>query len=146
MFVQNNKYNLILLVKLMDFKSLNCKFLIFLLLFYPMALYAAGGNESMDRPNLQTLSEPPAINEKTIPNFKLPSLPDKLFESASGERQLYIDNIIFVDNTLLDDKTLQALVQPYVKRTVTVNQLEKLRQKISQIYISIKATLTQVQF
>ena len=100
-----------------------------------MSLHAAGGNESMDRPNLQPLTEPSAINEKTIPNFKLPSLPDKLFENSSGERQLYIDSIIFIGNTLLEEKPLQALVQPYVKRTVTVNQLEKLRQKISQTYI-----------
>ena len=100
-----------------------------------MLSHAVAGNESMDRPNLQPLAEPPAINDKKIPTFKLPSLADNLFENASGQRQLYITNIIFVGNSLLDEQTLQALVQPYIKQTVTVNQLEQLRQKISHSYL-----------
>ena len=102
---------------------------------FPSLAFALGGTESMDRPSMRPLPEPPAAVEKPRPNFQLPIVPENDIELTGGHRQLHISRIEFIGNTLLDEQVLHELAQSYENKIVTVSELETLRQRITQIYV-----------
>lgn len=111
------------------------KFSIITIVCFPSLAFAVGGTESMDRPSMRPLPEPPTAVEKPRPDFQLPTVPENNIEVPGGHQQLHIHHIEFVGNTLLDEQALRELVQMYENKTVTLNELETLRQRITQTYV-----------
>lgn len=111
------------------------RLLIFIALGCPILSWAeSGGSESMDRPNMRPLLQPPAVEQK-LPDFKLPAVPENIPQQTSKQRHFEISRIEFDGNTVLDEKALRDLVQPFERRDVTLMEVEDLRLKITQRYI-----------
>ncbi|MDD5228464.1 MAG: CHAT domain-containing protein, partial [Methylococcales bacterium] len=73
--------------------------------------------------------------KQKLPDFKLPPVPENFPQQTSEQRQFDIVRIEFEGNTVLDEKLLHELAQPYEQHSVTPNELEDLRLKITQHYI-----------
>ncbi len=59
---------------------------------FPSLAFAVGGTESMDRPSMRPLPEPPAAVEKPRPNFQLPIVPENNNELLGETQQLQINH------------------------------------------------------
>ncbi len=94
----------------------------------------AGGLESTDRPSEQPLLLP-APNLPPKPDlFTLPPAQSLAPDSNLRKRNIAIRRIILEGNTVLPAEALQNLIQPYKNSTVSVAQLEELRQAITKLY------------
>lgn len=103
---------------------------------FPNLAFALGGAESMERPSMRPLPVLPAPSKKESSNFQLPIVPENDIEFSGSTRQLHINHIEFTGNTFLDESTLRELVESYENKTVTVSELETLRQRITQMYVN----------
>ena len=101
----------------------------------PVVVYAAGGEESMNRPSAILPTLPSFSPDKTTDSFTLPIVPETptpLFQSAES---LFVQQITLQGNTVFSADELQFLIQPYQNRRVSIAELETLRQKITQHYV-----------
>jgi hemolysin activation/secretion protein len=89
----------------------------------------------IDRPNADRPKLPNYIPEK-LPSFALPPAEKILPPQASKNTvKIKLKGIKFIGNTVISNEDLQKIAQPFIGKTVSVPELEDLRQQISQYYV-----------
>ncbi len=84
-----------------------------------------------ERPKLPEF-EPPD-REKILPDVPLPKGEDK--EGLSGGVRIFIKRYEFSGNTVLSDEELEKIAAPYTDKSVSLADLEKIRDEITEAYI-----------
>jgi hemolysin activation/secretion protein len=84
---------------------------------------------SADRPKL------PTFIPKNSPSFSLPPAEKALLSNQNSSAvKIVLKGVKFIGNTLISDEALQKIAQPFIGKTLSVTELEDLRQLISQYY------------
>ncbi|MEI6708138.1 MAG: ShlB/FhaC/HecB family hemolysin secretion/activation protein [Methylococcales bacterium] len=89
----------------------------------------------IDRPSTDRPKLPNTIPEK-LPSFTLPPAEKILLpQTHKNAVKIQLKGIKFTGNTVISDEDLQKIAQPFIGKAVTVNEIEELRQQISQYYV-----------
>ena len=89
----------------------------------------------IDRPSTDRPKLPNTIPEK-LPSFTLPPTEKILLpQTHKNAVKIQLKGIKFTGNTVVSDEDLQKIAQPFIGKAITVNELEELRQQISQYYV-----------
>jgi hemolysin activation/secretion protein len=97
--------------------------------------WGVGGFESTDRPSEFRPALPGFVPKQSAEGFILPPVvPEGSPKTEGAGPKILISRIVIEGNTVLPDETLQALVKPYENRSVSVAELEELRQKLTRLY------------
>ena len=89
----------------------------------------------IDRPSTDRPKLPNTIPEK-LPSFTLPPA-EKILLSQTHKNavKIQLKGIKFTGNTVVSDDDLQKIAQAFIGKAITVNEIEELRQQISQYYV-----------
>ncbi len=91
-------------------------------------------NSSATHPNKQTTELPPFEQPEA---FELPPVqPEAMQSVAAAGISIQLKQIQFEGNEALSDAELEAIARPYLEQEIDVTELEELRFKLTQYYIS----------
>src|SRR5262249_10812880 len=76
---------------------------------------------------------PPAL-PAPVPSAPLPPAATAKPELRRS-RQFVLRGVHFTGNTVLDEASLQSIVAPYIGKSVTLDDLEEIRQRLTRLYI-----------
>jgi hemolysin activation/secretion protein len=86
---------------------------------------------------------PPRIERPTIPSKPLPEIPkEPKFEIQPRSEQRQVDNFPtlvvkefkFIESTVIPERILQGVVQPYLGRRINMNDIFEIEAKLNQLY------------
>jgi hemolysin activation/secretion protein len=78
----------------------------------------------------------PAFIPKKLPGFELPPIEKALLPQKNNSAfKMALKGVKFVGNTIISEDDLQKIAQSFIGKTVSVTELEDLRQQITQYYI-----------
>lgn len=110
------------------------RLLLMVILLCPMTL-TQGEETSSDHPRSRPLPSPPTARD-TPPDFVLPPARSSSVAPYDAlERHYPIAEIVFEGNTAFSDSELQQIAQPFSKSSLTIAELEELRQRLTHHYI-----------
>jgi hemolysin activation/secretion protein len=87
-----------------------------------------------DRPSSNRPELPGFVPNKK-PSFALPPVEEKVIPKSNASNiKIQLKVVEFSGNTVVSNEQLQKIAQPFIGTPIFVNQLEELRQKISEYY------------
>ncbi len=111
--------------------------LLFLIISRVSAQAISPGGMIPDRPSAERLPIPDYAPDTRPPGFTLPPAPSSRPRAAAqGEPQLVVRDFRFSGNTVFTDQELQAIAAPFLGRAISATDLEQLRHRLTQHYIS----------
>ena len=98
----------------------------------PVLSIAAGSNDHL---NEQGTPLPGLLESKPNDTFKLPNVEPASSVAAPSTTMIKIERISFKGNTVVPVKDLDAIANPLVGKTISISDLEELRQQLTKYYI-----------
>ncbi len=97
---------------------------------------AADSNEHL---NAQEIGRPDYLPAMPDEAFRLPPVPvsPELLSVPNDQGSLRLGRVVFSGNTVVATADLEAVAAPYVGRTISVAELEDLRQRLTRHYIDL---------
>jgi hemolysin activation/secretion protein len=95
---------------------------------------ALDGAESMDRPSARPLPIVPKKPDEEKNRLTLPPVPI-IQNQLDNSETIHLQRVVIEGSTVFSAQELSALNKDYENRTVSIAEIEALRQKLTQFYI-----------
>jgi hemolysin activation/secretion protein len=89
-----------------------------------------------DRPGERPLEAPPPEEPEPLPQFELPPVPEPSEARLSGAPSFVARGFRIVGSTVFSEAELAAVAEPYVGRSVTSEDLQRLRNELTLLYVN----------